>query len=340
MSTQVAIREYAPADEGPVLGLLNLALGSGRAFERSSAFFRWKHLMNPFGPSLMLLANGSEIVGLRAFLRWEFRSGGTVLRGVRAVDTATHPGYQRLGIFSRLTAACLERAKAEGVHLVFNTPNRFSLPGYLKLGWTYLGRTTVMVRPLRPLRMARAIVAPPADASPEDDSAGTGRIRSVDDLLGADEALAGLLTRDDAALASGIRTARSVAFLRWRYARAPSLHYGAHWVGDGDLRAAAIYRVTRRRGLRELVLTELFFDDDRAGSRVVREILGDAPADYAVAHCAWATPHRRLLLALGFLPAPRLGPHFTVRPLATVEAGRDPKAAASWRLSLGDLEVF
>lgn len=340
MSTQVAIREYAPADEVPVLGLLNLALGSGRAFERSSAFFRWKHLENPFGASLMLLANGSEIVGLRAFLRWEFRSGGTVLHGVRAVDTATHPGYQRLGIFSRLTTACLERAKAEGAHLVFNTPNRFSLPGYLKLGWTYVGRTTVMVRPLRPLRMARAIVAPHGDASREDDRVGREWIRSVDDLLAAEQALAGLLTRDDAALASGIRTARSVAFLRWRYARVPSLHYGAHWVDDGDLRAAAIYRVTRRRGLRELMLTELFFDDDRAGRRVLREILGDVPADYVVAHCAWATPHRRLLLALGFLPAPRLGPHFTVRPLAALGAGRDPKAAASWRLSLGDLEVF
>ncbi len=340
MSTQIAIREYAPADEVPVLGLLNLALGSGRAFERSSAFFHWKHLMNPFGPSLMLLANGTEIVGLRAFLRWEFRAGGTVLRAVRAVDTATHPGYQRLGIFSRLTAACLERAKAEGTHLIFNTPNRFSLPGYLKLGWTHVGRTTVMIRPLRPLRMARAMVAPLPGASHEGDRAGAERIRSVDDLMAAEQALAGLLTRDDVTLASGIRTARSVAFLRWRYASAPSLHYGAHWVGDGDLQAAAIYRVTRRRGLRELVLCELFFDDDRAGRRVLREILGSVPADYAVAHCAWAAPHRRLLLALGFLPAPRLGPHLTVRPLAAIEAGSDPKAAASWRLSLGDLEVF
>ncbi len=345
MSTQVAIREYAPADEAPVLGLLNLTLGSGRAFERSSAFFRWKHLLNPFGPSLMLLANGSEIVGLRAFLRWQFRSGGTILHAVRAVDTATHPGYQRLGIFSRLTAACLERAKAEGVHLVFNTPNRFSLPGYLKLGWTYVGHTTVMVRPLRPLRMAWSMLARPSAIAQESlshdgDGRGIERGRAVGALLAAEQALDGLLVRDDAALAAGIRTARSVAFLRWRYAKVPSLSYGAHWVGEGDLRAAAIYRVTRRRGLRELMLCELFFDEDRAGCRVVRELLQDVSADYAVAHCAWAAPHRRVLLALGFLPAPRMGPHFTVRPLAAIEVGLDPKAAAIWRLSLGDLEVF
>ena len=32
-----AIREYAPDDEAPVVDLLNIALGSGRAFERSAA---------------------------------------------------------------------------------------------------------------------------------------------------------------------------------------------------------------------------------------------------------------------------------------------------------------
>jgi len=154
VTTQVAIREYQATDETPVIALLNLALGTARAFERSTAFFRWKHLENPFGRSLMLLADSEKVVGLRAFLRWQFRAGGQTIRAVRAVDTATHPEFQRMGIFSRLTSACVDRARAEGVHLVFNTPNQYSMPGYLKLGWTHVGRSTVFVRPLRPARMA------------------------------------------------------------------------------------------------------------------------------------------------------------------------------------------
>jgi GNAT superfamily N-acetyltransferase len=343
VSTQVAIRDYAPADEAPVLGLLNLTLGGGRAFERSTAFFRWKHIENPFGPSLMLLADGKEIVGLRAFLRWQFRVGGATSQAVRAVDTATHPGYQRMGIFSRLTTACLERARAEGVQFVFNTPNRFSMPGYLKLGWTYVGRSTIMIRPMRPLRMAKSFFtssrSTPA-VSQDGDRRENDPVRAVDELLTAEESLAGLLARDDASLVSGIRTARSVAYLRWRYARVPSMRYGAHWVGDGDLRAAAIYRITLRRGLRELMICELFCEDRRAGRRVIRELLGTVPADYAAAHCAASTPHRRVFLATGFVPAPRVGPHFTVRPLLPGPDGCDPRVAASWRLSLGDLEIF
>jgi GNAT superfamily N-acetyltransferase len=336
------IREYEPADEAPVLGLLNLTLGSGRAFERSTAFFRWKHRDNPFGQSLMLLADDDRIVGLRAFLRWQFRARGQTVLGVRAVDTATHPQYQRMGIFSNLTAACLERARATGVHLVFNTPNRYSMPGYLKLGWTHVGRALVFVRPLHAFRMVRSVLgsrwrgARNGTGDGEQDT--LGRWRSVDDMLQNEPGVTDLLARDDVHLADGVRTARSTTFLRWRYAQVPSLQYGAHWVGAGRPQAAVIFRLTHRRGLSELMVCELLMADERHGQRVVRELLGLTRADYAVAHCAWNTPHRRVLLRTGFLPLPG-GPHLTIRPLAD-DLGFDPTSFASWRLALGDLEVF
>jgi hypothetical protein len=118
------------------------------------------------------------------------------------------------------------------------------------------------------------------------------------------------------------------------------MRYGAHWVGDGGVRAAVIYRLTHRRGLREVTISELFFEDRHAGRRVVRELLRSVTADYAAAHCARTTPHRRVLLAAGFVPIPRIGPHFTTRPLSPEAGGCDPREAAHWRLSLGDLEVF
>ncbi|MDR7418501.1 MAG: GNAT family N-acetyltransferase [Armatimonadota bacterium] len=348
MSTSLTVRPYEPVDEPHVLDLLNLTLGQGRAFERSLAFFRWKHLENPFGPSLMLLANGQELVGLRAFLRWQFRARDTIVPAVRAVDTATHPRYQRMGVFSRLTRASLERAAAEGVQFVFNTPNQYSLPGYLKLGWQFVGRTTIMVRPLRPLRMAAAaLTRRPAhtdDGAPAGgtarDGGGDGAGHAVEALLAHGPGLEALLARDDAHAADGIRTLRSAAYLRWRYATAPSLEYRAAWAGDGTIQAAVIYRRTRRRGLAELSIAEVLFGEPRWGRAALRRALDEAPADYAVAHCAWATPHRQLLVSLGFMPVPRVGPNFTVRPLGDRPLDCDPASARNWRLSLGDLEVF
>jgi hypothetical protein len=47
-----------------------------------------------------------------------------------------------------------------------------------------------------------------------------------------------------------------------------------------------------------------------------------------------------VLVRNGFLPAPRLGPVLTVRPLAPAQAGPDPLRPAAWQLSIGDLELF
>ncbi|HET8679696.1 MAG TPA: GNAT family N-acetyltransferase [bacterium] len=338
MTAPLVVRDYETADEAQVLGLLNLTLGTGRAFERSTAFFRWKHVENPFGRSLMLLAENQHVVGLRAFLRWQFRASEGVIHAVRAVDTATHPDHQRKGIFSQLTSACLERARSQGVGLVFNTPNRYSLPGYLKLGWTYVGRASVLVRPLRPGRLIKAVLPAREAASPDADEGWDARPSLLETPLANDAALAELLARDDEHLSDGIRTARTPAFLRWRYALVPSLQYGAHWIEDNGLRAAAIFRFTQRRGLRELTLCELLMDTTAHGRRVIKDVLAASGADYAVAHCASGTPHRRALLSLGFVPVPR-GPYFTVRPL-TSDLAIDPKTFARWRLALGDLEVF
>ena len=77
----------------------------------------------------MLVAEADgRIVGLRAFMRWEFAAGDRRFRAVRAVDTATHPDYQGQGIFSRLTLEALD-ALRDQADFVFNTPNEKSLPG-------------------------------------------------------------------------------------------------------------------------------------------------------------------------------------------------------------------
>jgi GNAT superfamily N-acetyltransferase len=138
-----------------VLSLLQAAVG-WVPDEQYARFFEWKHAENPFGASPAWVAlDGDRLVGFRTFLRWGFTWGERSVKGVRAVDTATHPDYQGRGVFSRLTRMALEELMSEGVDFVFNTPNEKSRPGYLKMGWHVVGRLPVLARPRSIGRLGR-----------------------------------------------------------------------------------------------------------------------------------------------------------------------------------------
>jgi GNAT superfamily N-acetyltransferase len=337
--TNLTIRDYRAGDEDAVLRLLRLALGNGRGFDRTSAFWRWKHFENPFGPSLLLVAANGDVHGLRAFLRWRFRAGERAVRALRAVDTATHPAHRRRGVFSSLTRRAVDRARDEEAELIFNTPNAVSLRGYLQLGWTLVGRPTLLVRPLRPLRMVRALVQGPRPGG-ETDAAGAPAVRAATWLERVD--IDRVLQADERWCNGRIRTSRSAAFLRWRYATAPSLAYFACWVGsDAAPDAAAVFRLARRRGMREVLLSELLLC--RGPERfpaLVRRVRAAVDADYMVAYAPRGSAHWWGLVRAAFVPLPGVGPYFTVRPLTPAGAALAPARLAQWYLSLGDLEIF
>lgn len=334
-------RPYIPTDEANVLALLRQVLGTGRAFDRTTDFWRWKHFESPFGSSLLTIAVNSEVLGLRAFMRWQFRSGSAILSAVRAVDTATHPAHRRSGIFSTLTNLTVDRARAEGVDLIFNTPNHVSLAGYLKMGWTFVGRPRLLVKVLHPLRVTRALLARRTPPGRDDRSAWEVPLPRPEALC-LSAGLEALLEENDRACGSRIRTPRTVAFLRWRYCDAPSLPYYAYWQGADGPAAAVIVRPTRRRGLRELFVSELLVTDraQRQAVAMLRQMLSQIEADYVFAHAPVGSVHEKVLRAAGFLPVPRVGPYFTVRPLSTAGMEAAATSMARWHLSLGDLEVF
>ena len=140
-----------------MLALLSDSLAGGPTGERSPEFFRWKHEASPFGRSPRWWPSTTgRVVGLRTFMRWEFGSGGSSVRAVRAVDTATDEAHRGRGIFKLLTLAALDQM-AGTADLVFNTPNSNSLPGYLKMGWQRVAEVPIQVRPVRPLHFLRGI---------------------------------------------------------------------------------------------------------------------------------------------------------------------------------------
>ena len=331
VTSAVTIRPFADSDEAEVLELLGQTLGGGPAGRRPPEFFRWKHHDNPFGRSLMLLAEtDGRVIGLRAFMRWRFNMAGRQLTAVRAVDTATHPDYQGMGVFSRLTRAALEELEGRA-DLVFNTPNDASRPGYLKLGWREVGRVPVAIRVRRPVRFALGLRRSGGPPSPRPAVAAAPAVRVLDR---GEEVTRLLAELPDAG--GRLHTPRDLAYLRWRYGAAPLLGYAGVAEEDaGGLRGLALFRVRPRGALWEATVAELLVaGGDRA---TARRLLGKVAAAASVDHLALRAPSMAVARA-GFLPAPG-GISFVVKPLRD-GFDPDPSTLGAWALSLGDLEVF
>jgi GNAT superfamily N-acetyltransferase len=337
------VRPYAQEDEPRVLELLGRSLGGGPLGQRSPEFFRWKHLDNPFGPSFMLVAERDDrIIGLRAFMRWRFRAAGHTFEAVRAVDTATDPDHQGLGVFRRLTTTAL--AALEGVvDLVFNTPNEKSLPGYLKMGWEPVGRIPVRVRVRNPVRFGRgfrslrdaeasettAATAPPKVDAPLA-SEGLGSPGEVETLL---EQVGAPWER--------LSTPRDVAFLRWRYGSAPGFDYRVvREERDGRLRGLAVFRVRARGALWETTVADVIVGSGDVGTaaRLLRRVTRVASVDHVTGHFPDGSEARAAATRSGFVPTPA-GVTFVVNPLRS-DLLPDPRRLGSWGLCLGDVEVF
>jgi GNAT superfamily N-acetyltransferase len=340
---EMVLRPADQTDRPAILELAKRTFGQGQIPD-DPEYWSWKHDRNPFGPSAILVSEVDGcLVGLRVFMRWRWSAGGQVFESVRAVDTATHPQWQGRGIFSRLTLALVDQMTKEGVAFVFNTPNKKSGPGYLKMGWSIVGRMTMWIRPLRPRRLMRAWLQRGGTHGGDGLPCEAGRDFGSARALVAEPGLADLLVRS-VGTGKPLVTALTPAYLRWRYADAPGFDYRAAWTFRGGHGAAVVFRLKRQASLCELRLCEIMAaptrDSVHLGAGLVRDVVGQCNADFASAMGRLGTPEQRVLVRAGFFPVPRAAPVLTVRPLCVEALVVDPLLPASWRLSTGTLELF
>jgi GNAT superfamily N-acetyltransferase len=314
--SEISTREANPDDTTQILEVLRAALGETPLLKRTAEQWGWKHETNPFGESIVLVAtSGDRIAGVRAFMRWRLVApGDIVLECVRPVDTATHPDFERRGIFRRLTMEALDVARDKGVHLVFNTPNPKSGAGYLSMGWREVGKIGVLVRP----RVGRA-VQPSGDSAPSLDSVAPGAapFRPVD--------LADRPPR-------GLRTQRTTAYQKWRFESHPTVRYA---LVDSDHGGAAV-RAGVRGSRVELVLSDLLGGAD---ARVVRAVARSSRARYVAGFFSKGSPERKSAIAGGMVPAPGVQALTLVAlPLTPVDI--DVHDLGCWDIATSDLELL
>lgn len=308
------IRKAEVGDIPKIVALLQSALGEGK-IPKSAKLWRWKHLENPFGPSLVFVAEElGEILGVRAFLQWSWINEGKEYQALRAVDTAVHPNYQGKGIFSRLTAALAEEARISGYHFIFNTPNEKSLPGYLKLGWEKLGKVEVG------FEMNSLI---PKSASEE--------------YYPSTKEWESCIENIDLKYSEGFQTQISKAYLLWRYANNPILRYG--FLTDYQ----TYLLIYRKRSLRfgvELRIVDLLHIGqsqkiDQRSLRMQIRLL-QQNANITSFSIRQASDYFKGLLVI---KNGRIGPILTFKQLNLTVTAKS-EFLDQWRYSLGDMEFF
>lgn len=308
-------------EEKEIVELLKLSLGES-LLPKSEAFWQWKHQQNPFGASKVLLAREEgQLIGLRAFMHWQWQNEHRTLRAVRAVDTATHPSFQGKGIFRKLTMQAVEECKAEGIHLVFNSPNPKSMAGYLTMGWKTVGKM--------PLCIAAGSVLPRrADVVFE---------KEFYELYNCNEAV-DTLNNNWRELLHGevFRSPLNKDIVKWRYAGCPVVQYGAI-ISSGEF--GFIFRLKPLNRFYELRICEAWLETNAAAAEAAIAFRKLKKSIRPVAISMSPGTNASLRRAMGFWLTLKQGPLTTVRPLA-LEDLSSFEHFNQWAPSVGAMELF
>lgn len=312
------IREATKADIPNIVSLLQISLGEA-LLPKSEKVWNFKHFDNPFGKSLVLVATDEKkIIGVRAFMRWNWHLNSREFKVYRAVDTAVHPEYQGRGIFRNLNTKAVELAEKGGNDFIFNTPNSKSLPGNLKLGWREVDKIQVQVSPSNPLYFLRSNI--PATYSIQKEAS----VEELDNLIAQ--------YNQDQRERKKIFTPKSLNYLEWRYEHNPLQSYEIY--ADKDLYLAGYLKA--HKFFVEFRITEHIFIDDY-GREKIKKKMKELSRKFKVPVISYSAHVKFSSLDFGG----NFGPILTFRNLQLDSVFQQEFfKLKNWNYTLGDLELF
>ncbi|WZL88732.1 GNAT family N-acetyltransferase [Salinimicrobium sp. 3283s] len=311
------IREATSADIPEIISVLCASIGESK-LPKTEEIWRYKHFDNPFGTSIVLLAGVSgRIIGVRAFMKWEWNLNGTQLSALRAVDTGVLPEYQGKGIFKELNSFGMGMVKDRGEHFIFNTPNSKSLPANLKMGWNKIDKLKIAFIPgnfrtqifKNDIHYERSINLTPLE------------LQELLDIYNNLQSQRGK-----------IFTPKSPAYLKWRYERNPLQEYQIF--ADKDFYLAAYLK--SHKHFAELRITEHIYHD-RVGLDKIKKAISEMNKIFRADLIAYSPG----LNLSSFQFSAKLGPVMVCRNLnLDVASHKKVRNLINWSYALGDLELF
>lgn len=314
------IREAKEVDIPEIVEVLKSSLGE-QDLPLSKEIWNYKHNSNPFGRSLVLVAEeNGKIAGVRAFMCWKWQYLDKSYSTYRAVDTATHPDFQGQGIFKRLTLQAIDLAKHQGYQFIFNTPNEQSKPGYLKMGWTTVNKLKVALKPAYNSFWKFYKIDISYSVS--------------NNLKEKDLQFLCKLWNSKMETHEQLFTPKSVEYLQWRYQSNPLQQYEV-FIDTGIYMSGY---VKKRRGFKELRIVECIFDDRKVNKKKINYLINQWCSKFGIQVISYSP--ELLDLNLTFVNS-KIGPILTLRDLNLSKDELDTfKNINNWNYSLGDLELF
>jgi len=314
------IREANFDDSNEIVSLLKSTLGDS-LLPKTVDYWKWKHYDNPFGISKIIVASfDSEIIGVRAFLKWKWQNNCTTINAIRAVDTATATQFQNQGIFKKLTLFALAQCKLEGIDLVFNTPNNISKPGYLKMGWEEIGRMPIQIKPCfhLPSKFNEALIDNIYSEFPVNDFA-TDFSKNIEFFNDSEK----------------FNTVFSEKYYKWRYIDCPTVEYG--FEGSVD-KYFIFFRLKKIDNFIELRICDFWIKNEKGLEKSFLDALTQLIKKIRPLFISFAADFR-INFKNGLWFNPNKGPITTVRKLSS-EGIEDFLYFKNWQPSIGSMELF
>ena len=314
------LREANFDDCNEIVSLLKSTLGDS-LLPKTVDYWKWKHYDNPFGTSKIILASfNSEIIGVRAFLKWKWQNKYTTINAIRAVDTATARQFQNRGIFKKLTLFALAQCKSEGIDLVFNTPNKISKPGYIKMGWEEIGKMPIQIKPCFhiPSKFNEQFIDNIYSEFSVNDFPSFFR-NHIDFSIDSEK----------------LNTVFSEKYYKWRYTECPAVKYG---LNGSPNKYFIFFRLKKIDKFIELRICDFWIKDETGIEKLFFDGLTQLAKKTRPLFISFA-PDFRIYNNKGFWFNSNKGPITTVRKLSS-ECIDDFRNFKNWAPSIGSMELF
>jgi len=136
---EYTLRWFEPGDEDDFVAIFNEVWSA----EKTTDWFDWRYRDTPYVDEVPMLVADHEgaVVATCPFVPFRVHAGEVTRLAFLSTDVMTLSDHRRRGLFEQMTRMAVDRYAArpasERPALLFNHANRYSRPGFERLGWEY-----------------------------------------------------------------------------------------------------------------------------------------------------------------------------------------------------------
>lgn len=243
------IRLADDKDKDEILSLLNNVFSEKQrtSILREEQYWNWKFKEGPWGKSILTIAEiDKKIVGVDNLWPWELKLRNQTIKALQPCDSVVDKDFRGQGIFKLMRLHGLKKAQEQNFNLLFNYPNKNSLPLNISLGYHFQGKIPWRVKIFKPVNIIQGMFSDNKTESV-----------TIDNLYQLDIDLINEVAQKDDSFDQYIKINRVPGFHEWRYLNHPHRSYGMVMYGKGYKRTIVIFTINKKGESSEMVVVDI-----------------------------------------------------------------------------------